>query len=110
MGNCFYFVEGQFLTKRNSKEQWQERCLNSVSNGSTKLPASKNGNFPIILVDPHSQCRNQYTCNTKDNNLLEDCKNRMKHGGRYCTMTAIVPHPRLQGVETLANVLCNKAT
>jgi hypothetical protein len=42
--------------------------------------------------------------------MLADCKNTMNHGGCHCTMAAIVPHPRLQGVETLANVLCNKAT
>jgi hypothetical protein len=27
------FVEGQFLTKRNSKEKWRERCLNRVPYG-----------------------------------------------------------------------------
>jgi hypothetical protein len=41
--------------------------------------------------------------------MLADCKNRMSHGGRHCTTATIVPHPRLQGVETLANVLYNKA-
>jgi hypothetical protein len=30
----FKFIEGQFLTKRNSKENWQEHCLNSVPNGT----------------------------------------------------------------------------
>jgi hypothetical protein len=37
--------------------------------------------------------------------MLADCKNRMNHGGRCSTMADIVPHPRLQGVETLVNVL-----
>ncbi len=32
------------------------------------------------------------------------------HGGRRPPAAAMVPHPRLWGVETFANVLCNKAT
>jgi hypothetical protein len=42
--------------------------------------------------------------------MLADCKNTMNDGGRRHTMAAIVPHLRLQGKETLANMLCNKAT
>ncbi len=42
--------------------------------------------------------------------MLADRKNMMNHGGRRRTTAAIVPHPQLQGVETVANVLCNKAT
>jgi hypothetical protein len=73
------------------------------------LPASKNGNFPI-LVDCPSKCRNQYICTQKTTSTLADCKNTMNHGGRHCTTAAIVPHPRFQGIETLANMLYNNAT
>ncbi len=38
------------------------------------------------------------------------CKNAMHHGSRCRTTTAMLPHPWLWGIETLANVLCNKAT
>jgi hypothetical protein len=43
-------------------------------------------------------------------NMLVHYENEMNHGGHRHTMAAIVPHPRLQDVETLANMLCNKAT
>jgi hypothetical protein len=33
----------------------------------------------------------------------------MNHGGRHCTMAAMVPHPWLRGTETSANMLYNKA-
>jgi hypothetical protein len=42
--------------------------------------------------------------------MLADRENMINHVGRRCTTAAIVPHPRLQGVESLANVLCIKAT
>ena len=34
----------------------------------------------------------------------------MNHGSRHHTTTSIVPHPRLRGVEALANLLFKKAT
>jgi hypothetical protein len=43
-------------------------------------------------------------------NMLVHRENTMNHGGRRHTMAAIVPHPRLQDVEALANMLCIKAT
>jgi hypothetical protein len=46
----------------------------------------------------------------KTTTMLADHKNTMNHGGRHCTMAAIVPHPWLQGIETSPNMLCNKAT
>jgi hypothetical protein len=33
----------------------------------------------------------------------------MDHGGQWPPMAAMVPTTRLRGVETLANMLCNKA-
>jgi hypothetical protein len=42
--------------------------------------------------------------------MLLDCKNMMNHGGRRHTTAAMVPQPRLGDIETLDNVLCNKAT
>ncbi len=33
----------------------------------------------------------------------------MNHGGRRRTTTPMVPHPRLRGIETSANVSYNKA-
>jgi hypothetical protein len=42
--------------------------------------------------------------------MLLHRENTMNHGGRHRITAAIVPHPRLQDVEALANMLCNKAT
>jgi hypothetical protein len=33
----------------------------------------------------------------------------MDHGGRWPPMAAMVPTTQLQGIEILANMLCNKA-
>ncbi len=65
----------------------------------TKLPVEKIGTSPNLLIlrkprTKHSTCR----------------ENTMNHGGRRRTTAAMVPHPRLRGVETLANRLCNNAT
>jgi hypothetical protein len=75
--------------------------------GSELATSLKNGNLPI-LVDHPSSCRNQYISTQKTTTMLADCD--MNHSGHRCTTAAIVSHPRLQGVETLANVLYNKAT
>ncbi len=42
--------------------------------------------------------------------MLVHRENTMNHGGRRRTMAAIGPHPRLPAIETLGNMLCNKAT
>ena len=39
---------------------------------------------------------------TTTNILIDACENTMNNGGRRHTTTAIVPHPRLGGVEALA--------
>jgi hypothetical protein len=52
--------------------------------------------------------RTTHTQNTV--NMLVHCENTINHGGRCHTTAAIVPHPRLRDVETLVNMLCNKAT
>jgi hypothetical protein len=39
---------------------------------------------------------------TTTNILIDACENTLNHGGRRHTTTAIVPHPRLGGVEALA--------
>ncbi len=104
------------LSKTVEKEFLQSTCSEclfacwQVSNNCTSyVPASKNGNFPILVHCP-SKCRNKYVCTQKTSTMLADCKNTMNHGGRHHTTAAIVPHPRLRGIGTLANVLYNKAT
>jgi hypothetical protein len=62
-----------------------------------------------FLVDRPLHVRINTFVTQKTTTMIVDRKNTMNHGGCHITTATMVPHPRLGDIETLANVLCNKA-
>jgi hypothetical protein len=74
------------------------------------LPATKNEIFSHFFLTALLHIGISSFVTQKTSTMLVDRNNMMNHGSRRRTTAAMVPHPRLGDIETLANVISNKAT